>query len=68
MKGTAYLLVSELAITERIFDITIKLLKKNYDDKEQLTTKLVYKLLDLTTANHNYKDLQLFFRINKISF
>ena len=60
LKTTALLLVSQLAVTEDNYDIAIKLLKDNYEDKDQITTKLVNKLISLKTPNHNYEDLQLF--------
>ncbi len=60
LKGTAHLVVSQLAVTEDNYDIAIKLLKDNYEDKDQITSKLVNKLLDLPTPNHNYNELQLF--------
>ena len=60
LKTTALLLVSQLAVTEDNYDIAIKLLKDNYEDKDQITTKLVNKLINLKTPNHNYEDLQLF--------
>ena len=60
LKATALLVVSQLPVTENNYDIAIKLLKDNYEDKDQITTKLVNKLLDLKPPNHNYEDLQLF--------
>ena len=60
LKGTAHMVVSELSVTEDNYEVAISLLKKNYDDKDQITTKLVEKLLDLASPNHNYKELQHF--------
>ena len=60
LKSTALLVVSQLSVTEANYDIALKLLKDNYEDKDQITTRLVNKLLDLKTPNHNYEDLQLF--------
>ena len=60
LKSTALLVVSQLSVTEANYDIALKLLKDNYEDKDQITTSLVNKLLDLKTPNHNYEDLQLF--------
>ncbi len=33
-------------------------MRDNYDEKEQITVELGYKLLDLTSPNSNYEDLQ----------
>ena len=60
LKSTALLVVSQLSVTEDNYEIAIKLLKDNYEDKDQITTCLVNKLLELKTPNHNYEDLQLF--------
>ena len=60
LKSTALLVISQLPVTENNYDIAIKLLKDKYEDKDQVTTKLVNKLLDLKPPNHNYEDLQLF--------
>ncbi len=40
LKGTAQLIISELAVTEENYDIDIKLFIENYDDEEQINTKL----------------------------
>ena len=60
LKETALLVVSQLSVTEDNYDVAIKLLKDNYEDKDQIATKLVHKLLDLKPPNHNFEELQLF--------
>ena len=60
LKATALLVISQLPVTETNYDIAIKMLKDNYEDKDQIATKLVTKILDLKPPNHTYEDLQLF--------
>ena len=60
LKDTAYLVVSQLAVTEDNYDIALKLLKDNYEDKDQITANLVNKLFDLPIPKHTYDELQLF--------
>ena len=60
LKGPAYELVSELSITDTSYDVALKILQENFEDKDLILKNLVYKLIDLPSPAHNLKDLQSF--------
>ena len=60
LKGTAKELVSELSITEDNYQIALKIMKENFEDKDLTLQRMVYKLLDMPGPKHVYKELQSF--------
>ena len=56
LKGTAKELVSELSIIESNYDVALKILRENFEDKDLILQTLVYKLLDLPGPKHMYKE------------
>lgn len=57
--GSVCLLVSELNVVDSSYDVAVKILKVNYEDKDPILKNLVYIYLELPGPNHVCKDLQL---------
>ncbi|WP_435326033.1 DUF1759 domain-containing protein, partial [Klebsiella pneumoniae] len=60
LKGTAKELVSELPIIEDNYQIALKIMKENFEDKDLTLQRMVYELLDMSGPKHVYKELQSF--------
>ena len=60
LKGPAYLLVSELSIEGSNYQITLDILRANFEDHELILKNLLYKLLHLPSPAHNYEELERF--------
>ena len=60
LKGPSAKLIAGFAVTEANYKEANELLIKTYKDGRRIQRKLIHRLLDLKTPQHNYKELTEF--------